>query len=188
MKHSLYLIALIFMVTTMPGFGDPVVESPAESLQKGWALGAEASGLPNSYGLGLHMLTPSLFGDNFRIKFGVSHLWTRCRLAGEADQSWVPFSNLRLGVHVSFPIKGSALQGYAEGGVAASIPDSRLSRNSMDMGGYGVFGFEFPMRRTSTSFFEFGGMGVGGRADRVPGRPSYSGGFMAAAGVRYWLN
>ena len=163
-------------------------ETSQENPGVGWILGAEALGLPGEYGFGAHFLTPSLFGENFRLKIGGSNQWLRGRLPGEDVQPRVGYASFRLAVHVSFPFGAKGVNGYAEGGVLETFPNSRMSARSSVPGGYGVFGLEFQMSRASTSFVEFGGMGSGGRAERLVGRPSYSSGFVVAAGVRFRLD
>lgn len=188
LRHSLFPVALALAAAIGPASIAGAAETIAESPGAGWTLGTEVLGLPGEFGVGLHVLTPGLFGENFRLKIGGSNQWLRGRLPGQEAQSRVGYTSFRLGVHISFPFGAKGLTGYSEGGVLETFPESRLSGRSFVLGGYGVFGLEFRMSRASASFVEFGGIGSGARAERLVGRPSYSRGFVVAAGVRFRLD
>jgi hypothetical protein len=188
LRHSRFLVALALAAAIGLAATAGAADTPAEIPGAGWTFGPEVLGLPGEFGVGLHFLTPGLFGENFRLKIGGSNQWLRGRLPGQDAQSRLGYTSIRLGIHISFPFGAKGLSGYSEGGVVETFPESRLSGRSFVLGGYGVFGLEFRMSRASASFVEFGGMGSGARAERLVGRPSYSRGFVVAAGLRFRLD
>jgi hypothetical protein len=83
---------------------------------------------------------------------------------------------------------------YGFGGpVLLSLP-GELSSKRARLGGVGGFGFDFHFQNGRGGddgpvryFVELGGLGVGAKADKLPGSPIFANGFLIAAGFRAYL-
>ena len=82
---------------------------------------------------------------------------------------------------------GEYIRLYGEGGMIALIPNEIMSSESLVLGGYGVFGFEFFFARFGNYFIEIGGVGSAARANNLPLSPIYSNGMTVSVGFRFFL-
>lgn len=101
------------------------------------------------------------------------------------ETTWSPYSNITLGVVANAGKVGEHIRLYVEGGVIFIFPSSEFSSETSEIGGYGLFGFEFFMAQKHAYYIELGGMGTGAVADKVPGKPIYSNGFTISVGYRF---
>jgi len=139
----------------------------------------------NEFGLGVHFLSPEY--KNIRI-----NLKTNCNWLDHSDeydrQTWSAFFNAQLGMNYSRSIT-RRINLYSEGGMVGLFPNSIFSDESNNIGGYGVFGFEFFFTENTTRnpsyFIELGGIGTGAVADKVSSKPIYLNGFSIAVGFRF---
>ena len=67
------------------------------------------------------------------------------------------------------------------------FPSDTFSSKSFELGGYGLFGFEFYMAPRNNFFIEIGGVGIGARTGNIVNEPIYSNGLIIAAGFRIHL-
>ena len=102
--------------------------------------------------------------------------------------TWSPYGNYSLGFLGVGGVAGGFVRLYGEGGILLVTPPGAISTSSVEIGGYGVFGFEFFMsshEETPVSYFiELGGVGTGATADKIPGQPIFSNGFLISVGFR----
>ncbi|MEO0332135.1 MAG: hypothetical protein AAF223_10680, partial [Bacteroidota bacterium] len=73
---------------------------------------------------------------------------------------------------------------YGEGGIILLLPSDTFSAERTELGGYGLFGFEFYLKNNANYFIEIGGVGTGAQADKVPNKPIYSNGLLISTGFR----
>jgi len=87
----------------------------------------------------------------------------------------MPYGQYRLGVAATAARVGGFVRLYGEGGVIYVRPNSDMSDDAQ-LGGYGLFGFEFLLstedRPKLSYFIELGGSGIGARAEKLPESPS----------------
>lgn len=109
-------------------------------------------------------------------------------LNSDNETTWSPYGSYQLGFVAVGGAAGGFARFYAEGGILLITPSSEFSSSSTEIGGYGLFGFEFFMGSAPdvpvSYFIEPGGIGTGATADKVPGKPIYSNGFSISVGVR----
>jgi hypothetical protein len=78
---------------------------------------------------------------------------------------------------------------YAEGGIVFLFPNPVFSDDDINLGGYGLFGFEFffteETSRNPSYFIELGGIGTGAVADKIATNPLYANGFLISVGFRF---
>jgi hypothetical protein len=101
--------------------------------------------------------------------------------------TWVPYSNVSLGIIGVGGKIGDYIRLYGEGGVIGLIPSNKFSSEQFVFGGYGLFGFEFFMHTSSNYFIEIGGIGTGAREEKIDTQPIYSNGLLISTGFRMYL-
>lgn len=140
----------------------------------------------HDFGLGVCFTSP-YFADGhmaFRVKGNYMYL----QHPKNDETTWSPYGNITLGyVGIAGEI-GGFMRLYGEGGVIFIFPNAEFSKDSYHIGGYGLFGFEFYMYSNTCYFIELGGVGTGATADKVPGEPIYSNGFIISTGFRFLLS
>lgn len=146
------------------------------------SLGFSISQYQKDFGIGVHFLTPYFFNDILAVKIGGNIQWLEY---SNPDAGWTPYGNLQLGVRGREFIIENKVSLYGEGGLVIILPNSKFSSRNFQAGGYGLFGFEFMLDSGISYFIEMGGIGTGACADKVPGRPIYSNGFLTNVGFRY---
>lgn len=101
------------------------------------------------------------------------------------ETEWTPYVNFSLGVVSVGGEVGGFMRLYGEGGVLILLPADEFSSESMEFGGYGLFGFEFFMNKKANYYIEIGGVGTGAKADKIVTKPIYSNGLLISAGFRF---
>ncbi len=104
--------------------------------------------------------------------------------AANMEITWSPYTNFTLGVVGVGGTISDWARLYGEGGVLFILPNSAFSSSSVDVGGYGLFGFEFFMNPHVNYYIELGGVGSGAKADKIALNPIYSNGFLIQTGFR----
>jgi hypothetical protein len=136
------------------------------------------------YGLGVNVTSPFFARDILAFRLKGNLVWNQ-HLTNTNITTWTPYSNLSLGLVAVGGEMGDFVRLYSEGGALALFPSPNFSSESLVLGGYGLFGFEFFMDPASSYFIEIGGAGTGAIADKVPGKPIYSNGLILSVGYRY---
>lgn len=105
----------------------------------------------------------------------------------DLEITWTPYTNFTLGlVGVGGTISDWA-RFYGEGGLILILPAEGFSSETSELGGYGLFGFEFFMNSHINYYIELGATGTGARADKLAFNPIYSNGFLVQTGFRIVL-
>ncbi|MEP5613889.1 MAG: hypothetical protein ABJP45_16680 [Cyclobacteriaceae bacterium] len=103
---------------------------------------------------------------------------------GALESTWTAYTNFSLGfVQVVGEINNFMCL-YAEGGTILLLPSTEFSSESIQYGGFGLFGFEFFFDEHHNYFLEAVGAGTGAKADKIVGNPIYSNGFIINVGFR----
>ncbi|HON18773.1 MAG TPA: hypothetical protein PK990_06345 [Salinivirgaceae bacterium] len=139
----------------------------------------------NEFGIGVHLLTPEF--KNLRINVKTNLNWLNHPDA-QNNQTWTEFINNQVGINYQRCITNN-INLYSEGGIVLIYPNNSFSNESVNFGGYGVFGFEFFLTentsRNPSYFIELGGIGTGAVANKVVSKPIYSNGFLISVGYRF---
>jgi len=106
---------------------------------------------------------------------------------GSIETTWTPYSNISFGLIGVGGEIGNFARLYGEGGFILLLPNNEFSSESNELGGYGLFGFEFYTYEHFNYFIELGATGTGAVADKVAGNPIYSNGFLINVGFRFLL-
>lgn len=176
MKKLILLIVLVCL------FHQPKAQNAY--INTGHGFGFQLNQYQNDFGFGLHYNSP-VFWNSFglRLKYNLmfhEHL-------KDSITTWTPYSNLSLGLIGFGGMVTPGIRIYGEGGVMLLLPSSSFSSRSVNIGGYGLFGFEFYPYNSFCYFIELGGIGTGAVADRLPYQPIYSNGFSISTGFRIIL-
>ncbi|MGB5654881.1 MAG: hypothetical protein WBM56_13720 [Robiginitalea sp.] len=152
-----------------------------------------------SFRIGFHLRElAGDFGLGLNLDLPTPQNWPTIRLAGTWQWQEIPegtsfdkasYLTLRAGVaSKSFQIQ-ERIRAYGEGGLLGVLPSDELSENSFELGGYGLFGFEFFVEQygLSSLFLEVGASSAGNGLETRPGVPSFGTGFWVGAGFRVAL-
>lgn len=145
-------------------------------------LGFNLNQYQSDFGVGIHLISPYFFNSKVAIKAGANLQWLE--YFDGAETTWTPYQNFQLGIRSRNEILEDKIYIYGEGGVILILPHDDFSSKSSEIGGYGLFGFEFKPIPDFAYFIEFGGVGTGAIADRLANMPIYSNGFLISVGLR----
>jgi len=139
----------------------------------------------NEFGFGVHLLSPEF--KNLRLNAKINLNWLN-HLDNQSNQTWTEFLNNQVGINFHTSIT-NRINLYSEGGVVILFPNNSFSDESIDFGGYGLFGFEFffteNTSRNPSYFIELGGIGTGAVASKIVSNPIYANGFLISVGYRF---
>jgi hypothetical protein len=147
-----------------------------------WNVGFQLNQFQSDFGLGVNVAFPAIIKDAVVIRLRANMMFYEHVLAGKTD--WTTYSNVMLGFSSKKYKVAEFLAMYGEGGVIGILPSSKFSSSALDIGGYGIFGFEFFFAPEFNYFIELGGVGTGAVADRLIFEPIYSNGFLVSVGWR----
>lgn len=138
------------------------------------------------FNLGLNLTSPYFCYKKLAVRARANMAWNE-HLNTSNEITWSSYSHVSVGVVSIAGQAGDFVRLYGEGGVLLLFPSEDFSSSSANMGGYGLFGFEFFMYENANYFLEVGGVGTGARADKIAGSPIYSNGLLMNVGFRYQL-
>jgi len=153
-----------------------------DSLSFGFGLSDSAG----NFGLNLELNSPRFLNGKMRIT-GESQYEMLSAYRDVPSIAWEPFSSHRLGINMgNTGLKGTMFL-YGEFGGLAVIPPEKLSDDAIQLGIYGLFGFEFPIDNAPVSYYlEAGSNGFFDKADKLIGNPDFYGGFTTKTGIRFY--
>jgi hypothetical protein len=155
-----------------------------------FSFGFQLNSYQNDFGLGIQLTSPYFAQGAVAIR-GRANMQFYQYLNNDNKTTWSPYGTYQLGVIGVGGTAGGFARFYGEGGIVLITPSSDFSSLSTEIGGYGLFGFEFFMSsdpKVPVSYFiELGGIGTGATADKVAGSPIYSNGFLISVGFRGYL-
>lgn len=156
------------------------------SIGNGLGIGFQLSQYQNNFGLGINLNSPYFLYEKVGIRLRANIMYNE--YVKNQETVWTPYSNLMLGLVSGRTKIADAICLYGEGGVVLLFPDDDFSSTSTEIGGYGLFGFEFYHANEFNYFIEIGGIGIGAIADKVENKPIYSNGLLINVGFRIQLN
>lgn len=140
----------------------------------------------NDFALGLNLTSPPFAGDRMAIRVRGSVAFHEHLSVGAEPrtETWTPYANLSAGL-VGFAGRvGKSIRLYGEGGAIGLVPPDDLSSATLEVGGYGLFGFSFFAAQNQSYFLEIGGVGIRARADQLRASPIYANGLTISVGFR----
>lgn len=166
-------------------FGALQLNAQSEDLSaRKLGIGFSINQIQKDFGVGLHLVSPYFAKSTVAIRLGGNFQWFE-HINDESEMTWTPYNNLQFGIRARQAVVESKLFVYGEGGSMIVFPNSDFSSESTEFGGYGLFGFEFKPISNFGFFAEFGGVGLGAKADKILGKPIYSNGFLNQVGLRF---
>ncbi|MEO0626131.1 MAG: hypothetical protein AAFY91_04025 [Bacteroidota bacterium] len=175
---SILLSLCLLCIVTVHGFGQD------KTMGTGMAVGFQVTQHQKDFGVGLHLTSPRFVYDKIAIRLKGNLMWFQ-HLTTENEMTWSPYFNFSIGLASISGRVGEHIRLYAEGGLVVLLPSDEFSEQSIDLGGYGLFGFELFFDPHGNYFIEFGGVGTGAKADKTFGNYIYSNGFLTNVGYRY---
>ena len=145
-------------------------------------IGFSISQYQRDFGIGLQVISPYFFRKMVAIKAATNIQWFEN--SNGTETTFTSYQNIQLGMRGRSNIVTHNISIYGEGGVFIILPNSDFSSENMEIGGYGLFGFEFKINPSFAYFIELGGVGTGATADKIAGKPIYSNGFLKNVGFR----
>lgn len=173
--------------------GAPVESAPRTRPDDGLALGFALHRFQDDFGFGGLVATPTFLAGLLRVAFGGGVAWYPHALDDEGHETWQLYGHSRAVLEAGARIPSTPLRLYGFGGVTTLFVPGELSSKKVRLGGVGGFGFEFRFQRphqgdAPVSYFaEFGGIGTGATADRLPTHPIFANGFLLTTGLRAYF-
>ncbi|MEM9052416.1 MAG: hypothetical protein AAGC47_10225 [Bacteroidota bacterium] len=153
--------------------------------QDQFSFGFHLNRIQDEFGFGIGILSPELKFVQISAKGNIN--WLN-HLDEEGLETWSECASFQLGLRTHNQV-ADRIALYAEGGGIGLLPNSDFSSSSFEVGGYGLFGFEFYLtegiKRNPCYFIEIGGAGLGARADKLLSEPIYANGFLVVVGYRF---
>ena len=159
-----------------------IIEAQEESISNGFSAGFHLNQYQNDFGMGLNITSPFFMHNYLAIRLRGNLMFNQHPENNET--TWTPYSNVSLGVIGVGGKVGEHIRLYGEGGAIALFPAEEFSTETLEIGGYGLFGFEFYTYPRFNYFIEIGGIGTGAKADKIAGAPIYSNGLLISVGFR----
>jgi hypothetical protein len=145
-------------------------------------IGFKISQYQKDFGIGLHVISPYFMKKSMAIKAGTNIQWFEN--SNDTETTWTTYQNIQLGMRGRSHMVTENISIYGEGGAFFVLPDSDFSTQSLEFGGYGLFGFEFRICPRFGYFIELGGVGTSATADKIASQPIYSNGFFTNVGLK----
>ncbi len=158
------------------------VKLDAQTNPSKFEIGFNLNQFQRDYGLGVHLISPYFFNSTSAVRVGANFQWLE--YFNGTETVWNTYQSFQAGFRGRSTIVSDKIYIYGEGGFVILLPNSEFSTESVNFGGYGLFGFEFKPASKFAYFIELGGMGSGAVADKVGGKPIYSNGFITTVGFR----
>lgn len=174
--YGLFLISILF---------SSVLSAQEENDRNGFGVGFQLTEYQDDFGFGINVNSPYFLYDNITVRIRANYMYHQAVIEGKSD--WLSYGNFSLGLASGGTRIGESIRLYGEGGVVVIVPPDKISSNSSELGGYGLFGFEFFFEKNGSYFLEVGGVGTGAQADKLPTEPIYSNGLTISAGFRFTL-
>lgn len=152
----------------------------------GLSYGFQLNQFQNDFGLGVNFASPAFFNQSVCLRLRANGMFYEY-VNKDFKTDWEPYANIMLGFSSASYKISDAIALYGEGGVIAILPSSAFSSSSVEIGGYGIFGFEFYFDDSFCYFLEAGGIGSDATADKISTEPIYSNGFLISVGWKVKL-
>ncbi len=175
MKNALLIIFLIFSIAN-------ITKGQEESISHNFSAGFHLNQYQNDFGMGLNLTSPFFANNSIAVRMRANLMFNQHPENNET--TWTPYSNVSVGVIGVGGMVGEHIRLYGEGGAIALFPSEEFSTETLEIGGYGLFGFEFYMYPRFNYYIEIGGIGTGAKADKIAGAPIYSNGLLISVGFR----
>jgi len=186
MKKTIFIFAIFLAIASYS-----MAQGGRTPAKNHIGIGGNLNNFQNDFGLGVNVTSPYFFQGATAFRVHANYMWLQHTKIDGSSTVWTPYYSFQFGTIGGAAIIANFLRLYGEGGLILLLPNKDFSSNSTEIGGYGVFGFEFFMSQSPQSFIsyfiELGGMGTGAKADKAPGKPVYSNGFSVSVGFRFYL-
>jgi hypothetical protein len=150
-------------------------------------IGYSVNQFQHDFGIGVNLTSPYFLKQSIALKASGNLNWLQNIPLSSFETTWTNYQSYRLGITSKRSWITNTIAIYGEGGLTMIIPNKKFSGESVVMGGYGVFGFEFYVNKRFNYFIELGGIGTGATAEKATNKPIYSNGFITSVGFRVSL-
>lgn len=182
MKHSI-LISFLFIST--------IIGAQEKPKNAHLSLGFKLHQTAKDFGLGGEVTSPLFAHNSIGIRASASVQYLEYYDFIDNETTWEPYTSYRLGMVGIGGRPLPFLKLYGEGGLQVTAASSSISTETIDLGGYGLFGFEMFMSNDGSDFIsyyiELGGAGGSAVADKLTRKPLYNNGFLIGTGFRLYL-
>lgn len=175
MQKIIFLI-LVFNITFLSA------EAQTETKTNRASVGFNINQTQNDFGVGVDFISPYFAKSKVAIKIGGNLKWLE--YFNETATIWTPYYSIQIGIRGRQIVVEDKVFLYGEGGAIMLFPNSKFSTNNLEIGGYGLFGFEFKPKDRLGYYIEMGGVGTGAIADKTSAKVIYSNGFLTNVGMR----
>ncbi|HEU4406600.1 MAG TPA: hypothetical protein VFS43_15140 [Polyangiaceae bacterium] len=161
---------------------------------EGFGLGFAVHRFQDDFGLGALAASPTFLEGMLRVTAGGGVAWYPRAIDDEGFETWKLYGHTRVVLEGGARVPGTQLRLYGFGGPTLLVLPSGLSSKALRFGGVGGFGFEVRLKNLAhggdapvSYFAEFGGIGTGATANRLPSHPIFANGFLITAGLRAYF-
>jgi hypothetical protein len=184
-SNRIMLLILVLAACKIQGQDNPAKGSNASNH---FSVGYNLNQLGKDFGVGININSPYIKGV-FAIKASENYQWVET--FNGTNTEWIGYHNIRIGVASASGFVSENIRLYGEGGTTILVVNSKISNQTVSVGGYGLFGFEvFTGKKESSHFsyfIELGGIGTGANASNLDHKPLLSNGFLASVGFRVYF-
>jgi hypothetical protein len=177
MRNNLLILSFL-IVFVLSGYSQ---EKKSNELN-GFSIGFQLNEYHQDFGLGINITSPYFANSIMAIRLRGNFMYFEHFTQSTSIKA--SYNNLTLGLVSGKTKISNSIALYGEGGLLAIFPSSDFSTNKFEIGGYGLFGFEFYFSPEFSYFLEAGGLGAGSSANKLPTNPAYSDGFLISVGFR----
>jgi len=183
-KLNLIIMLLISVITTNAQQVELKVE---KNRSNNLSLGLHLNNFQNDFGQGISVTSPFFANNSIAFKGSFNVAYRDGIVEGDSISNWYAYSSVQFGTIAVAGKIGESIRAYGSGGVIVLFPNAVFSNHKTQIGGYGLWGFEFILNSRISYYVELGGMGVGARAEKMIGQPIYSNGFLTTVGLHFYL-
>src|SRR4051812_20168847 len=130
-SFQVLLAALILIASIANGQEKPI--------NTGAGFGFQINQYQRDFGLGLNLTSPYFARDKIAVRLRGNLMYNES--VQNSLSTWVPYSNVSLGLIGVGGKIGDYIRLYGEGGVIGLLPSDKFSSEQFVFGGYGLFGF-----------------------------------------------
>jgi hypothetical protein len=146
------------------------------------SFGFQLNEFQQDFGIGINLTSPAIMENTIELHLRGNMMFQQYYDTKSEESTWQPYANIMIGISSATYKINSNVALYGEGGGILILPSSTIDEDATEFGGYGIFGFEFMFADSFSYFLEAGAVGTGASAEKIPGRPIYSNGFILSVG------
>ncbi len=190
MKFNIFtLLTLAFLFCNNNSFAQ--LKDSLSNKSNRFSVGIQISSFGGDFGWGVHFTSPYFAKKRLAIRLSAQYHYYEHLDSNATETLWTPYPAFKLGFVSTSKVLINFLRLYSHTGALIVVPNTVFSDIPIAFGAYTKLGaealFSSNGKAWGSYFFEGGWIGLFSKANRLPGNPVYSNGFLAATGVRFYF-